>query len=299
MTLLIDYLEGAASYMKEKKERLRKLEEQYKRIYDTDLKREMADIRRDMTKKSSEITTELLYNLVEFRALSKYYPELLEVYLDDEYIGRIISKKAWLLDYKPLPADQAAAKLQQLQQWRAQLKDARGFMRRWVGTIDAKALIATYPALRGAVQGSLYKDDALAAIKKADRMLLKEGWLLLIGDTLIQIPIAKFQARINQLRYDESAAKAELGRAMGKGTVAETVALRKYQEVSKKKQHYERALTQLLLANPEYLKKLKKKKNWLSRERQGNLDRLVASITPRTIKERVWLDQMRKKLDEK
>jgi hypothetical protein len=69
--------------------------------------------------------------------------------------------------------------------------------------------------------------------------------------------------------------------------------------VSREKQHYERALTQLLLANPEYLSSLKKKKNWLARERIGNLDRLAQSITPHTIRERVWLNQMRKKLDDK
>jgi hypothetical protein len=299
MAQLREYLEEAAAYLREKKERLKKLDEQYRHIYDHDIKKEMAQVRQEMAKKSSEVTSELLYNLDEFRAVHKYYPELLQAFMEDEYIGKVISGKAWLLDYKPVPPQQAAAKLEQLREWRAQLRDAKKFMRRWVGTVDSKAILATYPVLRGYLSGVVDKEEALHAIAKADKILLKEGWLLLISDSLIQIPIAKFMTKINNLRYEELQAQASLGRSMGKGTVAETVALRKYQEVSKKRQHYERVLIQVLLANPNYLRSLKKKKSWTSRERSGNLDKIAQGITPRTIKERVWLNQMRKKLEEK
>jgi hypothetical protein len=297
--LLVDYLEDAAAYMREKKEKLKKLDAQYRRIYDRDIKKEMAQTRLEIAKKSSEVTNELMYHLDEFRALNKYYSELLQAFMEDEYIGKTISKKAWLLDYKPLPPQQAAAKLGELRQWRAQLKDAKKFIKRWVGTVDARSFGATYPVLRGYLKGEMDKVDARAAIEKADKFLLKEGWLLLISDSLIDIPIAKFMTKINTLRYEEMGARAALARATGRGTVAETVALRRFQEITKQRQHYEKVLTQVLLANPNYLKKLKKKKNWLSREKAGNLDKLVQSITPHTIKERSWLNQMRKRLDEK
>lgn len=278
---------------------MRKLDEQYRHIYDQDIKREMAEVRNEIAKKASEVKFELLLNLDEFRALHKYYPELLQTFMEDEHIGKIISRKAWLLDYKPLPPQQAAAKLEQLKMWRMQLRDAKQFMRRWIGTVDSKAIVATYPVLRGYISGAVDKSEVLAAIAKADKLLLKEGWLLLISDSLIQIPIAKFMNKINDLRYQELQAKAALARAMGTGTVPETIALRKLEEVSKKRQHYERVLTQILLANPAYLRSLKKKKSWTSRERSSSLDKLVQGITPRSIKERVWLNQMRKKLEEK
>ncbi len=297
--LLIEYLEEASEYLREKKERMKKLDEQYRHIYDHDIKKEMAQVRTEMAKKASEVTYELLLNLDEFRALHKYYPELMQAFIEDEYIGKIIAGKAWLLDYKPLPPQQAAAKLSQLKEWRAQLKDAKMFMRRWVGSVDSKAILATYPVLRGYLSGVVDKEEALAAIQKADKVLLKEGWLLLISDSLIQIPIAKFMQKINDLRYQELQAQASLARASGTGTVAETSALRKYQEIAKKKQHYERVLVQVLLANPSYLRSLKKKKNWTSRERSSNLDKIAQGVTPHSIKERVWLNQMRKKLEEK
>ncbi|MFH0884177.1 MAG: hypothetical protein V1861_00520 [Candidatus Micrarchaeota archaeon] len=299
MALLIEYLEEAAAYLREKKEKLKKLDVQYRHIYDRDIKKEMAQTRLEIAKKSSEVTNELLYNLEEFRSIHKYYPELLKAYLEDEYIGKVILKKAWLLDFKTLPAKAAAEKLQELKTWRAQLKDAKKFLKGWVGTVSARSFIATYPVLRGYLSGDIDKVDVVSAIKRADKILLREGWLLLISDSLIQIPIAKFMTQINSLLYEEMTAKAAYARSQGRGTVAETVALRKYQEITKKRLHYEKVLTQVLLANPNYLKILKKKKSWLSREKAGNLDKIVQSITPHTIKERVWLNQMRKKLEEK
>jgi hypothetical protein len=295
MPLLIDYLEEATAYLRERKEKLKRLDAQFRKIYDSDLKHEMAEIRREIAKKSGEVTTELLYNLEEFRALHKYFPELLQVYMEDEYIGRIISKKAWLLDYRPLPPAEAAARLNQLREWRSQLRDAKQYLKRWVGTVDAKAFAATYPLLKGHISGDMYKSDVEAQIDKVDKILLREGWLLLISDSLIQIPIAKFMTHINQLRFEEVQAKGEAVRARGRGTVAETAALRKFQSIQKKRLHYERALTQLLLANPGFLRAAKKKKNWLSREKAGNLERIIAGITPHTIKERVWLNEMKKK----
>src|SRR5512143_1058013 len=192
MPLLIDYLEEATDYLRQRKERLKQLDAQFRKIYDSDLKHEMAEIRREIAKKSSEVTTELLYNLEEFRALHRYFPDLLQVYMEDEYIGRILSKKAWLLNYKPLPPQEAAARLKQLKEWRAQLKDAKMFLKRWVGMVDAKSFAATYPILKGHISGDMYKSDVEAAISQVDKGLLREGWLLLISDSLIEIPLAKF-----------------------------------------------------------------------------------------------------------
>lgn len=296
MPLLIDYLEEATDYLRQRKERLKQLDAQFRKIYDSDLKREMAEMRREIARKSGEVTTELLYNLEEFRALHKYFPELLQVYMEDEYIGKILSKKAWLLDYKPLPPQEAAGRLKQLKEWRGQLRDAKTFLKRWVGTVDAKSFAATYPLLKGHIHGDMYKSDVEAAITQADKALLREGWLLLISDSLIEIPLAKFMSKIKQLKFDELQAKGDFMRAKGRGTVAETAALRKLQAVQRKLGHYERATTQLLLANPGYLKAAKKKKSWLSRERGGHLERIVASITPHTIKERAWLNEMRRKI---
>ncbi|HSB47594.1 MAG TPA: hypothetical protein VLD37_06280 [Candidatus Bilamarchaeum sp.] len=296
MKLLIDYLEESAGYLRERKEKLKKLEDQFKRIYDRDIKKEMVEIKREISRKNLEVITELLFNLDEFRALHKYFPELLSVYMEDEYIGKVLTKKAWLLDFRQLPPAEAAAKLGQIKSWRAQLRDAKNFLRSWSGTVDAKSFVATYPILRGHMSGEMFKDDAVAAIANADKLLLREGWLLLISDSLIHIPLAKYVSQIQRLRYDEMSAMTEFNRSKGRGTVAETAALRKLQKIKRKKSHNETAVIQILLSNPEYLKALKKKKDWLSRDKSGTLEQIAKSVTPHTIKERVWLDEMNKKI---
>jgi hypothetical protein len=296
--LLVDYLEDSASYLREKREKLRKLEETFKKIYDRDIKKEMAEIKIEIRKKQSEVNYQLLLNLEEFRALNKYYADLLNVFMDDEYIGKVIGKKAWLLDFRQTPPKLAAAKLQQIKQWRSQLRDAKAFLRKWVGRVDARSIVATYPVLRGHMSGEMDKEEALAAVDRADRVLLREGWLLLISDSLIQIPLAKFMTNINKLRYEEVQASHAMNQARGRGTVAETAALRKFQEITRRRQHYEKMIEQVLLANPRYLKALKKDKNWLAKNRSSSLDKLVQGVSPKSIKERVWLNRMRKKLEE-
>ena len=170
--LLVEFLEEAAGYLHKKTERRRKLEDQYRRIYDRDLKREISIVNDEIKKKKSQITNQILLNLEEFRYLAKYFPELLSAFMEDEYIGRIITKKAWLLRYQPLPPKAAAIQLQQLRMMRKQLKEAKRFLRTWVGTVDARAFGATFPILKGHLKGTMAKDEVAEAIKKVDHILM-------------------------------------------------------------------------------------------------------------------------------
>lgn len=296
MRLLVDYLEDAAEYLKKKRGRLEELNLLYRKTYDRDIKKEMVEVKKEIAKKTSEIYDELLLNLDEFQMLWKYYPELIKAFMEDEYIGKILSKKAWLLNFRPLPPQEAAMRLQQLRAWRAQLRDAKRFVMKIPGMMDSRMLAKKFPALRSYAQGRIDKHDALEIIEKLDRELLKEGWLVLLSDSLIHIPIAKFMTKVNMYRIEELQAESQLLKMRGKGTVAETAALRKFQEFSKKRKHYEKMVRQILLSNPRYLRSLKRKKNWLSREKQGNLDKMVQEITPHSVKERVWLNEMQKKV---
>lgn len=296
MGLLIDYLEEAAAYLMGRREMLRKLDAVYHRTYDSDLVREMRGVRQEIGRKRAEVKETLLLNLEEFRALNKYFPELLGAYMEDEHIGKVLSSKAWLLDFRPLPQEQAAAKLEQLREWRAQLRDARRFLRGWVGKVDSRSFCATYPPLRGYLRGEVDKEEALHTIEKVDRLLRKEGWLVLISDSVIHIPLSKFVMKHNSLRYEETKAQLECKRMAGRGTIAETRAAERLLEVQKQKEHYVRMITQLFLANPEYLASLKKRKTWLSREKGGAVERFAQLVTPHKIKERVWLNDMRKRL---
>lgn len=298
--LLVDYLEDAAAFLKKKRKRLEELTRLHRKIYDRDIKKEMVEIKREIAKKSSEIHDELLLNLEEFQALNKYYPDLLKAFMEDEYIGKILSKKEWLLYFRPLPPREAAVKLQQVRALRAQLRAAARFVQGMRGVaLDSRALAATFPVLQGHIKGKIDKHDVLEAIEKLDKVLLKEGWLVLLSDSLIEIPIAKFMTKVNAYRIQELQAERDLLNMRGRGTIAETAALRKFQKLKRNREHYEKMVKQILLSNPRYLRSLKRKKSWLSREKQGNLDKIVQEVTPHTIQERLWLNEMRKKVEGK
>lgn len=293
--LLIDFLENAAEYLKEHTQKRRKLEAQYRKIYDRDIKREISIIAGEIKKKKSEVTNEILLNLDEFRYLNKYFPELLSTFMEDEFIGPILKKKRWLLDYKPLPPQEAAMRLQEIKAMRTQLHDAKKFLNKWVGAVDARSFGATFPALKGRFKGKLDKEEVIQIIDEADKELRHSGWLFLITDSLIKIPLAKFTNRLLKLQYEEMAARMDLGKSKGKGTVAEANALRKYEKVRRNRIHYENVIIQLLLANPAYSRSLKKR-NWLSREKKSVLEKIAQRVTPHKVKERTWLNQMNKKL---
>ena len=233
----------------------------------------MTLIKKEIRKTKSDARNELLFRLEEFRYLDKYFPDLLSAFMEDEYIGPVMKKKAWLLDFKPVPAKKAAVKLEQLKIWRMQLIDARRTLTGWVGNVSKKAFVATYPILKGHMKKDLDKDEAIEMVENVDKLLLREGWLLLISDSLIEIPIAKFMNKIQKLRTMELQAELMFTKSRGKGTVTETAALRKLEKIRAKKDHYERILRQVLLSNPNHLRSLKRKKDWLSRERKSGFEK--------------------------
>lgn len=296
--LLIDYLEDAAQKIREHKEKLQKLDKQYRHYYDRDTRREMILIRKEIKRIKGDLKYELLLNLEEFRYLHKYFPELLQTFMEDEHIGPALRKKAWLLDFKPTQGKEAAMKLAQLKHMRIQLREARKTLGGWVGTVEARAFVATYPALKGHMTEDLEKDEAIELTRKIDKELLKEGWLLLISDALVKIPIMKFMNRIQMLRGNELLAMGEFQRSKGKGTVKETEAQRNLEKISRRKEHYENVLKQILLSNPSYLRLLKRKDSWISRERKTAFQKFIRTIVPHKVKERAWLNEMNKKLEE-
>ncbi|MBI5228086.1 hypothetical protein HY988_05845 [Candidatus Micrarchaeota archaeon] len=294
MTLLIDFLESAAAYIHERKERSDALIRHYRTSADPDIKKEMVLVRKEIGKKNTEIRAQILLNLDEFRYLHKYYPELLGVLMEDDCIGKTISKKSWLLEFKEIPANFAASKLAEIRNWRLQLKEVAKRLRR---SESVKSLLAKYPFLHGVIMSNMDKSDAIDALKKSDNALNKEGWLVLISSSLIEIPLAKFISKLSKYQGQDYTLSKDLSRVRGHGTIAEVSALRKLQSVRRKKEHFENLIIQILLANPTFLRELKKKA-LNSHSTRNPLLRLANSVTPHTVRERVWLDEMKKRLED-
>lgn len=294
--MLVDYLENAAEFLQKKDAILKKLEEHYRTIYDRDIKREVILVKLEIRKKQSEITNELLLNLEEFRYLKKYFPDLLTAFMDDPYIGKFIKKKEWLLNYKPVDPKTASIELSKLNSKRAELKDAKKFLGKWIGSVNSRSFCATFPVLKGSFEGSLEKDEVITIIEGLDKKLIKEGWLLLITDSLITIPLAKFSNKLTSLRFDEMSARADMNNSRGKGTTLEANSIRKFEKIKRQADHYENVIIQLLLANPKYLKSLKNSKDWLSKTKLNKIEKIANRVTPRSVKERAWLNEMNKKI---
>ena len=203
MPLLIEYFSEAEEYVREKKEKLKELELQFRRVSDSDIKREINIISREIDKKLSEIKDTILLNLDEFRYLQKYYPNLFSVFVEDQYIGPTISSKLWLLEVRRLSPEEASIQLQQIKQWRDSLRDAKKMLKGWYGKVEYRSFVATYPILRGIINSDMEKEDVLEAISGLDKMFKKQGWALLISDSLIKIPLSRYVDLLKQAAYEE------------------------------------------------------------------------------------------------
>jgi len=123
----------------------------------------------------------------------------------------------------------------------------------------------------------------------------KEGWLILINSPLILGVVQNFIAKQRMLELSEIQAGKEYENSKGHGTSREYEAKKKLDVVSKEKKHVEKMIRHLLLANPELLSSLKKAKGW-KRGRKDPIEILAAGIPINRVKEKAWLDEMKKRI---
>ena len=295
--LLVDYLEDSAGFLEKRGSRLREFNRQYNEIYDKQIREEMDIVRSEIKKKKSEVIENLYENVDELRHLKKYFPELLEVFLEDENIGPILKNKKFLFeDRKQMDEKKAGEKLNEIKMKRVELTDAKKFMNKWPGAISAKKLGATYPILKGEFEGDV---DAAEVIEKIDEMkkkLRKEGWMVFINSSLIAIPIQKFMVDLKALEAEEYRKKKKCEDAEGRGTNTEYIAQKNLEIVRKKKEHIKKMIKHLLLSNPEFLQELEKNKDWLKKHDMKPLERFAEDITYKRVKEKVWLSEMKKRI---
>lgn len=293
--MLIDYLEEAAALLSEKKESYHKLNRQYKKFYSKDLREEMEILKAEINKKNREVNEKLYDNLHELESIKNYFSDLYNVFLDDPNIGSLIKKKTWLLERKEEKKQKAEVKINEIKEKRAQLRDAASFIKKWPReTIDAKSLTATWSALKNKIKGEMDKEDVLLKIKDLDKLLKREGWLILINESMVDQPLNSFSEKIKELKYDELEKSRGIEKAKGKGSVKEYAALKEYRTAQKKTKRMERIIRHLLLASSSFLEKLKKRKKG---KIPNDIEAIAGSIKIKKINEKVWLKEMRKKLE--
>jgi len=295
--MLVDYLEDAAGFLGRKNDRLRELNRQYNDIYDKQIREEMELVRGEVKKKKAEVIEELYANVDELRHLKKYFPDLLEVFAEDEDIGPILKKKSFLFEKrKQMDEKEAMARLGAIKAKRRELRDAKKFMNSWPGAISAKKLEATYPALKGKFQGDIDSAEVVMKIDELKRKYREEGWKVFINSPLIAVPLRKFMTELRALEADEYRKAKKCEEAQGRGTSAEYTAKKNLENVQRRKNHVEKMIKHILLANPEFLAGLKKKGNWLKKTGMEPLEKFAERFTPKKVKEKVWLTEMKKRI---
>lgn len=298
MALLIDYLLEASTYIRQKNEQIKKFELQYRNVYDKDIKREIELLKTEIKQKHNEIIEQLLLNLDELKNIKKYFSDLFAVFCEDEYIGTVLKKKEWLVDLVPIPDELAIQKLSGIKNTRSALNSAKDAIKKGSARISSSFLLGLYPMLSGKLSEGMYKEEALVEVEKLDSELKKQGWAIVLSDQLIQIPLNKFLNKWTITNSFFIKAKEAASKASGKGSIAETSALKNLRKIERTKIHFENIIKQILLANPVYLRNLKTSKNWLNKSTINPLELISKDLTPKSIKEQLWLREMREKLKE-
>lgn len=295
--LIIDYLEDAAGFIGKRREILLELNRQYNEIYDKQIRDEMDIVRKEIKKKKSEVIENLYGNVDELRHLKKYFPELLDVFIEDEGIGPILRRKKFLYENrKQLDEKEASGKLEQVRAKRRELRDAKKFMNSWAGTISAKKLGATYHMLKDKFKGDVESAEVIEKIDEMKNELRREGWRIFVNSPLIMVPLQKMIGDLKALEVEEYRKKKRCDDAKGRGTNIEYIAQKNLESVQRRKEHVEKMIKHLLLSNPEFLQELKKNKNWLKKHDMEPLEKFAENVTYKKVKEKVWLTEMKKRI---
>jgi len=294
--LLIDYLEDAEDKLRNKTEKLQRMNREYRESFDRDLRQEIDSLRKELRKARSEIVEMIYVNMDEFRCLHKYFPDLLEVFFEDDYLGKTLSKKRWLLSFQNMKPAELQAKLMQIRGRRTMLRHAKKELRKRGRTEVTKQFFSTFPSLKGKVKAGMSREEALSVISGIDDSLRKDGWAIMVNSHLIESAIARFWQKVEIARAEEAAVLRNVEMARGRGTVAEHNAKNKLRAAQRRMRKAEKKLAHLMMANPEFLKNLKKNTGWTKKGAKNPLEEFARTIKMKRVKEKPWLEHMNKKL---
>ncbi len=295
--MLIDYLEDAAGELAVLEEKQALLGKEYQVMRDAETRERLAQAKKDIKKKRFEVLEYLYENLQELGLLQKHFPLYVTSLLDDPHLSEILKRVTWLLDFKKMDSPTCQKELLRIKSLRRQLYEARDFLRQWSGSIDRRSLEATWPVLLGLLEDRMDKDEVLMVIKRKNRELRKEGWLIILHEPFIEPVINKFLERIKELRAEALEKRQELKKST-KGIYNQEVLLKEAARTEHEERRLLRRLRHMLLASYSYLLTLKKqKRTWRDTSSMNVLfSSILQKISIAEINERVWLAKIKKRL---
>ncbi len=265
--MLIDALEDYRLKIKEKHRFLSSLYSQYQKSGDVELLKDIERVKKEIAHLGFKLKLSLLEHLEEFKLMKKYYPQLLAEYAQDAYIGRYVRKRLWLLELAPLNERSALAAFNQVKEMRATLKKARAYLK----LHSLKQFEERFPFLKGAKD----REQAFKMLEEMDKRLILDGWRVIISSPLITAAVARYALLIQEFMKKRDGTRY----------------LTKKRFFDKKIKKYSSLLTQVLLANPSYLRELQRKPP------SPFLKRFVSQLRSVRVNERQWLREMAKRLE--
>ena len=236
-------------------------------------------------------------HMQELFLLKKRFPNFFQMLKEDQSLGKVIEKIEWLLDFKKLDHAACQQELAKLKEQRKQLGDVKDFLRKWVGRIDRKSFIATWPFLKAELKTDLDKDEVLEIIKRKNRELKRKGWLILLNEPFVFYALDRLFSKLKKFKQVEVDKKSEVEKLKGRGIYAQSEAEKKLKEAARKRRKMEKKCEHLLLANYEYFQKLKKQKvTWNDKTANLFLADLVEKIDVKLLDEKRWVAEMNKRL---
>ncbi|MGV8176873.1 MAG: hypothetical protein ACP5NX_03670 [Candidatus Bilamarchaeaceae archaeon] len=297
--MLIQDLDNLSKDMKEISERIHKLNKEYRTVYDRAV---MEDIRREKTalvKKKLEVIEAIYENLEELRLLKRHFPQLYSVLLEDPYIGKLLKRKGWLLDFQRLDEKAAKKRMDEVKAKRGQIRDANVFLKKWVGAIDSKSLTSTWPELSIVLAGidKIDKDELQRMLSDHDRRLRREEWLVSLNKPFVLELVKARLKRLYGLSQKREDAERIMHSSAGLGTVTEYSTKQSYEKALAEEKRYERKCRHMVVVNQEFMDEfLSPKVVWREKPVRDFIANNKTFLKAKRINELEWLGRMRKEV---
>ncbi len=296
--MLIEYLEQSAAELHTLEQRLLSMANQYRMFMDRDIRGQMEELKKEIRKNQAKILSKVYIHMQEFVLLKTHFPSFFQVLKEDPYLSRIINRIEWLFEFKKLDAASCQAELLKIKEERRQLREAKDFLKKWVGKIDKKSMEATWSILKGQIADKMDRDEALQVIKNKNKELRRKGWLLIINEPFIISVLNRLFEKLKKIREHEAETKLEIERLKGKNIYARSDAEKRLKLAIKERKKMERKCEHVLLANYDYLLKIKKQRpTWRDKNANIFMQNLIEKININPINEKAWIAEMNKKLN--
>jgi hypothetical protein len=296
--MLVEYLDDAAKDMSELKVKAQSIRKKYDSTADRDLLNEIASLNKKAKIKKMSIWENIYENVEEFRFMKKHFPQLFQIYAEDDAIGKFVRKKEWLANFEQMSPSEALRKIEQIKNELKQIKKIKKASKNWQKPFTDNMLGENWEKLKLKITDKTDHDELDFILNEEADKLRREGWRVVLNEPLIMKPVSLFLERLKNAILEEQSAKQKMEESNGRGIYWEHKAKRDYELAVRKRKNIEVCCKHLLLSNPQFLKKFKKQGMfWRDRNIAEFMKVFFESINVPEINEKEWLIEMKKKLE--